>query len=229
MVKFRDLTISLFFISLICLVLYSIFWLRSFKQESLALLDTQLTAVRNDCNNQLHSMQLLVIDESKRADLRLETIQRMVDSRLKSLERLTDAQLTGLRQDILQVAGKADKTMEATTEVLKSTTIAINNVSDITGQVKEALPDFLDCSDANPNCLFNRWVGVSWSTEQTMRSVRDSLPSILKSVDSTAQSTAVTSKAISEMAVALTTKPPWYVRVIGWTLGTGSKILSFVW
>lgn len=92
---------------------------------------------------------------------------------------------------------------------------ALKNAAKITAQVNDALPMFVDC-DHNPDCVYNRYVGVAQSTEEALRAVAETAPGTLASVESTTGSVASIAKRWEKHT-------PLYVRVLGWL---GSSLLK---
>lgn len=100
---------------------------------------------------------------------------------------------------------------------------ALDQARGVVSQVNAALPDFLVCGDANRNCLFNRWAGVSWQAEQTLRAIARSanrvekaVPNFLDTWDRIGKNSDKTTQATAEVMgnFARATKPlPTWMRL----------------
>lgn len=149
-----------------------------------------------------------------RADL-LARVDRLTDVSERSIADLTrraDAQLSTLNATVAANLGRASDSIAEVSTTASGVRPALDNAAKITAQVSDALPLFLDC-EHNPNCVFNRYVGVAKSTERAMRSVEQTAPGTLRSVESTAGS-------VASIARSWEKQTPLYVRAIGWA-GSG--------
>lgn len=117
---------------------------------------------------------------------------------------------------LTEVSERALSEMTASIDAVAGTAAGLEpvleNAASITAQVNAVLPMFVDC-DHNPDCVYNRYVGVAQSTEKAMRAVAESAPGTLQSVQSTTTSVASIAKRWEKHT-------PLYVRVLGW-LGSG--------
>jgi methyl-accepting chemotaxis protein len=123
------------------------------------------------------------------------------------VDRLTDVSERALSE----VTASVDAVSGTATELRP----VLENAAKITAQVNDVLPMFVDC-DHNPDCVYNRYVGVAQSTERAMRAVAETAPETLKSVESTAGS-------VASIARSWEKQTPLYVRVLGWL---GSSFLK---
>jgi len=123
------------------------------------------------------------------------------------VDRLTDVSERALSE----VTASVDAISGTATELRP----VLENAAKITAQVNDVLPMFVDC-DHNPDCVYNRYVGVAQSTERAMRAVAETAPETLKSVESTAGS-------VASIARSWEKQTPLYVRVLGWL---GSSFLK---
>lgn len=89
-------------------------------------------------------------------------------------------------------------------------------LSESVQQVDAALPDFLDCfadGAGNPNCLYNRYVGIAGDSEQTMRAVREAAPRVAAAVEGmTEDGHKITADAV-KVADKYTAPPTWWERI----------------
>ena len=123
------------------------------------------------------------------------------------VDRLTDVSERALSE----VTASVDAVSGTATELRP----VLENAAKITAQVNDVLPMFVDC-DHNPDCVYNRYVGVAQSTESAMRAVAETAPGTLKSVESTAGS-------VASIARSWEKQTPLYIRVLGWL---GSSLLK---
>ena len=170
---------------------------------------------------------------------------------------LSDRQATAFRTGILaQTAGfgdaasrqlggtlsRIDTALATTTSLERELRPTLRHSADIAAQIDDSLPMFLDC-DHNPDCVFNRYVGVSRGIETAAtdvsgmsRDFRRDWPAYLK----TWQDIGVQTDGFVANMNRLT-RPRWYDRLIGYTLNgvviyrslnpvgaavTGAQILS---
>ena len=166
-------------------------------------------------------------------DLRSDLTQQIAAARIDLLSR-SDRQATALRRDLIaeteQIRVTADQRIGDTllrADAALSTVAGIRqdlqptlaNSAAITTQVNDALPLFLDC-DHNPDCAFNRYVGVSQGIERAARNFgeasqdfRGSLPRMLATWDQVGSNISGTAANVERL-----TKPHWYDRLIGYGL-----------
>jgi hypothetical protein len=153
-----------------------------------------------------------------RADL-LARVDRLTDVSERSIADLTeraDAQLSTLNATVAANLTRANESIAQVSDAAAVARPALDNAGRITAQVNDALPLYLDC-DHNPDCVFNRYVGVAQSTEKAMRAVATTAPGTLKSVESTASS-------VASIARSWEKQTPLYVRALGWLGGLGLKL-----
>ncbi len=143
-------------------------------------------------------------------DTRRELLMEVARTRgdlFARVDRLTDVSERALSE----VTASVDAVSDTATGLRP----VLENAAKITAQVNDVLPMFVDC-DHNPDCVYNRYVGVAQSTERAMRAVAETAPGTLKSVESTAG-------AVASIARSWEKQTPLYVRVLGWL---GSSFLK---
>ena len=153
-----------------------------------------------------------------RTDL-LARVDRLTDVSERSRADLTvraDAQLSALHATVAENLERANDSIAEVSEMAAGARPVLDNAAKITAQVADAAPLYLDC-DHNPDCVFNRYVGVAQSTERAMRAVATTAPGTLRSVESTASS-------VASIARSWEKQTPLYVRAIGWFGGLGLKL-----
>jgi hypothetical protein len=153
-----------------------------------------------------------------RGDL-LARVDRLTDISERSIADLSeraDRHLATLNTTVALNLGRANDSIAEVSGVAAGVRPALENAGRITAQVNDALPLYLDC-DHNPDCVFNRYVGVAQSTEKAMRAVAMTAPGTLKSVESTASS-------VASIARSWEKQTPLYVRALGWLGGLGLKL-----
>ena len=170
---------------------------------------------------------------------------------------LTDRHVTAFRTGLLaqtavfgdttsrQFGGtlsRIDTALAATTSLEAELRPTLRHSASVAAQIDDSLPMFLDC-DHNPDCVFNRYVGVSRGVETAAtdvsaisRDFRRDWPSYLK----TWQDIGVQTDGFVANMNRLT-HPHWYDRLIGYTVNgaliyrnlnpagaviTGAQILS---
>jgi methyl-accepting chemotaxis protein len=148
-------------------------------------------------------------------DTRRELLAEVARTRgdlLTRVDRLTDVSERALSE----VTASVNAVSGTATELRP----VLENAAKITAQVNDALPMFVDC-DHNPDCVYNRYVGVAQSTERAMRAVAETAPGTLKSVESTASS-------VASIARSWEKQIPLYVRVLGWLGSSFVKIKALL-
>jgi hypothetical protein len=118
--------------------------------------------------------------------------------------------------DTLQRADAAVAVLDELRDDLKPT---LDHSASITAQADASLPMFLDC-EYNPDCVFNRYVGVSKGVEKAAlnfgamsQDVRGALPPMLKTWNQIGVDVSGTANNLNRL-----TKPKWYDRLIGYGL-----------
>lgn len=167
------------------------------RRDVLSQSDRQLTALRTDVMSQADALR-------ETADRRLGDSLARVDTALASVDTAVTT-VESLRRDLKPT--------------LDHSAVAAQQVESITGQVNSALPLYLDC-DHNPDCVFNRYVGVSKGIERAAgnfaemsQDSRAALPPMLKTWNQIGLDVSSTAQNINRL-----TKPHWYDRLIGYGL-----------
>jgi hypothetical protein len=146
----------------------------------------------------------------------------------------SDRQVTALRRDVMaeterlretadrrvgDTLARADAALATVDGVRRDLQPVLANSAAIASQVNGALPLYLDC-DHNPDCVFNRYVGVSQGIERAARNFgeasqefRGVLPGMLTTWDHIGANVSGTAGNIERL-----TKPHWYDRLIGYGL-----------
>ena len=168
------------------------------------------------------------------ADAARQDLTRQLAATRAAALALSDRQATAFRAGLLaqtadftsttsrQLGGtlsQVDSTLAATAALEHDLRPTLRHSAAIAAQVDDALPMFLDC-DHNPDCVFNRYVGVSRGIEIAAtdisgmsRDFRRDWPAYLK----TWQDIGVQTDGFIANMNRLT-KPRWYDRLIGYTL-----------
>jgi hypothetical protein len=173
-------------------------------------------------------------------DTRVDLSSQLTAIRRDVLSR-SDRQLTGLRSDLLGEADAVRQTADhrlgdtltrvdtalATVESLRQdlkpaldhSAGAAAQAESAAAQFNAALPLYLDC-DHNPDCVFNRYVGVSKGIERAAgdfagmtQQTRAALPPMLHTWNQIGLDVSATAQNINRL-----TKPHWYDRLIGYGL-----------
>jgi len=195
---------------------------------------------------------LLQQADAARRDLTLQ----IAEARTGALV-VSDRQATAFRTGILAQTGgfggvvserigatllQADSTLAATRSLEFELQPTLRHSAAVAAQIDDSLPMFLDC-DHNPDCLFNRYVGVSRGIETAATDVsgmsqdfRRDWPAYLKTWQDIGTQTDSFVANMNRL-----TRPRWYDRLIGYGLNgvviyrslnpagaavTGAQILS---
>lgn len=89
-------------------------------------------------------------------------------ARVDVLTATADARLAGLHATVEANLQRANDSIAEVSAVASGARPVLDNAAKITAQVDDTLPLFLDC-DHNPNCVFNRYVGVAQGVERMAR------------------------------------------------------------
>jgi len=211
----QQILVCVLLAALTALVVSTILVVRTIPDEVRATrtaLVQEVDATRADLNRQIQSA--MVRSERQVATLRTDVLAQVDQIRQTADHRLGD---TLARADTaLGTVQTALGAVEQTRQDLKPT---LDQTAAITAQINQALPLFLDC-DHNPDCAFNRYVGVSKGIEraamnlgQASTDVRGTLPGMLTTWNRIGQSVAGTAANIDRL-----TKPHWYDRLLGYGL-----------
>jgi hypothetical protein len=193
----------------------------------------------------------------READAARQDLTSQVAAARVSALTLSDRQVTAFRAGILaqaasigdsagrQIGGtlsQIDSAVAATSSLELELQPTLRHSASIAAQIDDSLPMYLDC-DHNPDCLFNRYVGVSRGVETAAidisgmsRDFRRDWPAYLR----TWQDIGVQTDGLISNVNRLT-RPHWYDRLIGYGLNgaviyrslnpvgaavTGAQILS---
>jgi hypothetical protein len=148
--------------------------------------------------NEIQATRAALIREI--AATRVELMQQIADSRRDLLVR-TEREADALRHDVMaqttaalttadrrlgDTLSRVDTALATVDALRRDLRPSLDGAAAITAQVNDALPLYLDC-DHNPDCVFNRYVGVSKGVEraslnfgQMSQDVRGALPPMLK-------------------------------------------------
>jgi hypothetical protein len=162
------------------------------KSEIDKTIPSLLTLTATELDKTIPSLLTLTATE---LDKTRETIQSMagtIDRRVAAIQEAADLRLASLQAD-------SNAQLSRITGQLEGTLKPINLITD---RVGKALPDFLDCYNpatgkGNPDCLFNRWVGMG------------------RGIESTAGSIAKISSDISTLTHNAVKPVPWWRRILG--------------
>ena len=188
-----------------------------------------LTVGRIPIEIQTARLALTAETEAERQDLNreIEAARRdllaRADRQADALRSETLAQVGALRQTadrrIGDTLARADRALDTVSGLRDDLKPSLDHSASIAAQVDGALPLFLDC-DHNPDCVFNRYVGVSQGIErasqnfaQASQDFRGALPPMLSTWSRIGTDVAGTAGNIDRL-----TKPHWYDRLIGYGL-----------
>jgi len=192
----------------------------------------QADAARQDLTHQIAAARIAALDLSGRQATRFRT---GILAQTGGFADAASRQLGG-------TLSRVDSVLDTTASLERDLRPTVHHSAAIAAQIDDSLPMFLDC-DHNPDCLFNRYVGVSRGIETAAgdvsgmsRDFRRDWPDYLK----TWQDIGVQTDGFVSNMNRLT-HPHWYDRLIGYTLNgvviyrslnpvgaavTGAQILS---
>lgn len=172
-------------------------------------LSGETDAARQDLKSEVDAARrdLLARADGQASALRVQTLAEVDQIRLAADRRLGDT------------LARVDRALETAEGLRADLKPALDHSAAITAQVNDALPLFLDC-DHNPDCVFNRYAGVSKGIEraagnfgQASEDFRGALPAMLSTWNHIGTDVAGTAGNIDRL-----TKPHWYDRLLGYGL-----------
>jgi hypothetical protein len=152
----------------------------------------------------------LVDNHARKIEAQLAGAVKDADSRIAGIQDLAQGQLTRANDTLARVPGIADDGLRAIAGDVHAVAVP---AASVVSQVNDAAPDFLDCSDANPSCLFNRWQGISWDTEQTLRAWAKTAPEMSAETAQIEKHFAGIAADVHKEADELTKPKRWYQRL----------------
>ena len=178
--------------------------LRSLVDNKFALLDStvksELSTSRTVLSHELALTRTSITDIAKLADSRAESIQADLNDQLTRAVLSANSQLTRTN-DILD---------EQLTTTNGAILLTVSNLNETIEPIKGALPLFLDC-DHNPDCVFNRYVGIARAAEHTSESI-DSI-----------------SKDVNTYVHEFTKPKPWWQKVINVTTAAAYAVIQVLY
>lgn len=170
-----------------------------YRQAGLALASLSLAAADRRAGQALAVLEQTRQDlDTQLAGLRLD-FQRQGDA--------VNRTAAGLRQDLTPVWG-------ASAAALTQAGGALEEWHGLTAQFQQAAPLFLDC-DHNPDCVFNRYVGLAQNWEQTSRAVSRAAPDTAAALREGSQAARDLAQSGAAIARSWEKQTPLYVRLIG--------------
>lgn len=215
----------LFYVTLTILLLVMIDFINCWKQEIrkiLPMLEVQSNLLREDTrqlvSRELGEMRYLLASELENTRAELKDTTLLLDSRLASIQ-------DDLNTHLLVVGDSLDARADALQLSIDS---ILQPMASVATELEEAAPMFLDC-EFNPNCFFNRWVGMgqgieraSYATADMAEAARDFMKNefpIL--IDSSVKISDNIEKGTGHLAVVaekLATPAPWYQRILSYAV-----------
>lgn len=178
-------------------------------------IDSQAAGIRRDATTQLSGIRTAALGE------------------LHEANELIDRQFSGTRADLRQTVKESVAAVVAPIEGLRAdlkptlTNVASASASAavITSHVADALPAFTDCAllDAdgvpvggNPDCVFNRFQGVSKAVEQSAQAIAAAAPQLTAASVSIGNSAAGVAHSADVEAKALTAPQTTRQKLMTW-------------
>jgi hypothetical protein len=144
--------------------------------RAVAALPIEIRAARVDLIEQI---------AAARRDLLART-EREADALRRDIKAEADALRTTADRRLGDTLARVDTALTTVDSLRRDLEPSLDGAAAITAQVSDALPLYLDC-DHNPDCVFNRYVGVSKGVErasenfgQMSQDVRGALPPMLR-------------------------------------------------
>lgn len=174
------------------------------RDQAIAAVTGELRDARADAVDQIAKTRAAAVGEI--AQTRKALVIQVLDARLDLDQKI----VAGLTLAHLHATEFEDR-FDDTNKILMATARPIVSVGH---QIDSAAPLFLDC-DHNPDCLFNRYVGLSRGVEEGALAARKAAPALTKSaadlVDHADRVVAIADEFLTRAA----TRPPWWQRLLG--------------
>jgi hypothetical protein len=160
-----------------------------------------------------------VLEESART---VKAVQPVMEESAKTIEAVRPV-LEAATEAVAGAGALVEETKDVIIDLRASIDPIIQYASKSMFHIQDGLEEFLDCDNANAHCFHNRWVGISWQTEQTLRAITASanrvekaVPTFLSTWDRIGQNSNKTTQATAEVMgnFATATKPlPTWMRL----------------
>ncbi len=161
-------------------------------------IDKQAGALRVDANTQLSGIRRealgQVVGIRSDFDRNLQQTTADLDRTVKGSLQIIAAPVNVLIADLAPVLTYSSETIAAVKPVLE-------HAASIANQVDNNAPLFLDCEN-NPDCVYNRFQGVSKATEKTMQAVAVAAPQLATSAVGVGKSADGIARSVDSVAEA---------------------------
>lgn len=114
--------------------------------------------------------------------------------------------------------------LDETNGILSSTA---KPIAGVVAQVNAAAPDFLDC-DHNPDCVFNRYVGVARATERSAIAIEKALPILTLEAEQTGQHVNRIAGSVDLFVQRVTAPQPLWKTILGVARDAGTAGRMFM-
>ncbi len=206
--RLRALLTCVLLAALVTLVLCTILFVRK-TTKIVAGLPALIERQIREQGDETRRAALAAIGETRRELLGdIDRTRGELLTRVDRLTKRTDAQLAGVQVTVAGNLTRLNDSIEEIADAAAGVKPVLTAAAGITAQIDYALPMFLDCTQ-NPDCAYNRYVGVAQSTEKAMLAVAATAPGTLKSVESTVGS-------VASIARSWEKRRPLYIRALGW-------------
>lgn len=198
-----------------------------FIDRSPTLITAELDSTRHDLNFQLTGLRsdLTTQVSSIRTDL-FSTVNSQISGIRSDLFSPANGQITALRgvvdKQLTSSLSKIDASISLISSLKSSLDPTVKNINEISKQVADASPLFLDC-EFNPDCAFNRFQGTSKAIETSARDlslmaneIQSTMPKVLADVRQGTEAGMKASQATQQLMsnLAKETKPlPAWLRI----------------
>jgi hypothetical protein len=178
-----------------------------------ARLEAQIDAARADARRESGRYRLAALAVAEKALIRADARAGEALARTDVLRADVGLQLDAANRSLAEIAA-VRRDLQPALEAAARTTGGVDRAL---GQVNDALPLFLDC-DHNPDCLYNRYVGVAQSGERAARAIAVAMPDTAQAFKEGAEAGRDLARSGANIAKSWEKQTPLYVRVIGWAV-----------
>lgn len=166
----------------------------------------EIRGARADTVDQIAKARVAAVGQI--AQTRRALVLQTLNARLDLDEKI----VAGLKLAHFHASALEDQ-LDDTNKILLGTAMPIAGIAH---QINDAAPLFLDC-DHNPDCVFNRYVGVSKGVEQSAIAIGKAMPGLTVNIGDITHHADRIATTADAYVTKLTAPQPWWERVLGIT------------
>jgi hypothetical protein len=176
------------------------------RDQAIAAVTGEIRGARADAVDQIAMTRMAAVEQI--ALTRRAIVVQALDTRLDLDEKI----VAGLKLAHIHATEFEDR-LDDTNKILLGTALPIAGIAH---QINDAAPLFLDC-DHNPDCVFNRYVGVSKGVEQSAIAIGKAMPALTANLADTTHHIDRLATSADLFVTKITAPEPWWQRALGIT------------